>query len=211
MPDNASKPIIKTIDDACDLILDWAKVSGDLPGNDIATSVPIPDAVIRLNKRLGRLWTEPHPAFLQPPNVWGSPLGLFNVQDTIHAPSDYAVNARGFVTIVTENQGVWECGYDPGETDRLWVDGEWWNGVSPERTYDWKQSTASVADGLIFALLSNFCLLRYEGDLYDPDHIPDDATDPLWEFVPFKDSLGFYTNKERSLIHYSGMGLDLRR
>jgi hypothetical protein len=195
--------MLRTIDEACDFIGEWWGEQGHHPGQPVTTSVAVPSCVLRLNARVGQVWRRaeriPEPAL-----QYAAPfLGLFESQDRILHPSNYVVDANGIVAFVSENQGVWQYGFNPDRADRLLVNGDWCDGLRADFTTEWRNVDATTEDALVCTLLINMCM-QSEADWDDNAPKPDSAHIALWRHPAWSDFDGFWINDERTLIYFSG-------
>jgi hypothetical protein len=194
--------MLKTVDDACDFIAEWCEEQRGYAGQPLATGLPVPDCIVRLNARVGDLWRsaecQPGPT-LQDATPF---LGLLAAQDQILNPSSYARDKNGIVPFVCENQDVWRCGFDPDDLDRLLVSGDWCDGLRGD--FDtWRHVGANPEDALVYTLLINLCMQSNAN--WDHDAPKPRATDLiLWQHPAWNTFDGFWINDQRTLIYFSG-------
>ncbi|MEQ1819655.1 MAG: hypothetical protein ABL871_13695 [Terricaulis sp.] len=195
--------MLKTVDEACDFIGEWCGESAAHAGTELTVPFAIPNSVARLNSRVGGLWRTakrtPGPLL-----AYATPfLGLLAGQDRILDPSAYVIDAYGVVPFVCENQGVWRCGFDPNDTDRLLVSGDWSGGPSVDFSNHWRHVQATTEDALVCALLINMCMQSETH--WDQDAAkPGEACIPLWNHPAWNDLYDFWVNEEQTLIYFSG-------
>ena len=75
----------------------------------------------------------------------------------------------------------------------------------------WRKTEASVEEGLIFLLLGNFCIMFSNDDSWDfeTEGVPQDTDQLLWRFASWP-SVAFWTNSQRTALHYAGSHITLR-
>jgi hypothetical protein len=194
--------VLSTIDETCDFISEWLGEDVSLPGPQIDLGFAVPNCVVRLNERIGGLWRSAKP---QPGGVlrYETPLqGLLGGQDQIREPSSYVRDADGIVPFVSENQGVWELGFLPGDPDQLFAGGDWGGQPAEDFPPGWRPLPAKPEDALVCTLLVNLC---FQSDAeWDDAPKPEAADTVLWEHPAWPEYYQFWTNKTRTLIAFGG-------
>src|SRR5262245_7855818 len=105
--------MLKTVDEACDFIVEWCHETGSYAGQPLTTGFAVPDCVVRLNERIGDLWRSAR-GLPGPVLRYARPfLGLLGGQDEILNPNGYARDENGIVQFARENQDAWGYGFDP--------------------------------------------------------------------------------------------------
>ena len=207
----SERSAITSVAQACDFMLRWAGADLDLAGPPIDQPFAIPDAVLALNSRLGQLWLHDSLPLQGVPSQLSK---LFASQDTLLSPHDYQIGTQDIVPLIWENQCVWGCGYAPGRgsglVDRLWVTGDWPDDLMRTGRDHWRQLQVPVEQAVVFCLLTNFCMASQTGvsDQWDK---PAEADQLLGRFAPWAGFDGFWTDRQQSLIHLSGLGLTIHR
>ena len=99
---------IRTVDDACDFVQRFCRVTQDHPWRS-AEGSGIPEPLLCVGRRLGGIWEhENHPYWSQPDSQMpGHRRNLFAIQDTFFDARDRAPDAAGITTWLDENQGVY--------------------------------------------------------------------------------------------------------
>jgi hypothetical protein len=189
-------PQLATIDDACAFIRAWFGWTCDLAGAEIRLPFAAPPAIETLNRRLGRLWLDARAA---PGGV-----NVLDLQDTILPPHAYEAGPDGVAPMIWENQGVWGCGFKPEANSRMWVKGDWPDGLSDR--YEWRPVEHPIEAAVLYVLLGNTLWGSRDCAADDEDDKPAEADRLLWTFAPWPDFAGFWTNDERSLIRMQGTG-----
>jgi len=207
-----SSQLITSVGDACDLAGSWLGITEDLSGPDLGDA-NYPSSVKVLNSRFGRLWHSTDHGVWKVLNSPTCPLHLLEYQDVILPPMDYQIDSDGVIDIVWENQGVWGFGYRPPDVDSLWVTGDWSDGIRTEFSEKWRPIQAHVDDCIIFTLVSNLCIFAStSADWGDPRMKRPAETDLLvWRHPAWKGFAGFWLDRAFTTLHYSGMGLTVRR
>jgi hypothetical protein len=163
----------------------------------------VPDCIGRLNARIGLLWDSakrlPGP-FLR----YATPfVGLFDGQDHILNPDDYAPDKNGIIPFVWENQGVWGYGFDPNAVDQLLVTGDWWYGPPEDFGTGWCPIQAKPEDALVCTLLTNLCM-QSNADWDEEAPKPEATHLVLWRHPAWSNFDGFWVNDTRTLIYFRG-------
>ena len=185
--------MVKTVDDTCEFIAKWCQEPGGYPGQLLANDFAVPDCVARLNARVGDLWRSAE-RVSGPVLRYVTPfLGLLDGQDRILNPNEYARNENGVVLAVWENQGVWGCGFDPNDVDRLLVCGDWCDGLQEDFETEWRRVEAKLEDALVCTLLINLCM-ESNANWDDNTPKPETAHIALWAHPAWSDFEGFWIN-----------------
>ena len=180
---------ISNVDEACDLIGRWFEWSEDLGGPELTLPFPVPPAIRTVHRRLGRLWLDPAgPA-------------IFSAQDHLIPPWEYRPDESGVVTVLSENQGVWQCGFTPETGSRLWVSDDWPD--DHQGSPEWRATSDVIDTPIIFALLAN-TVFASQDCRWDEDERPEGARWLLWSFAPFGEFSGFWTDDGLMLIRMQG-------
>ena len=132
--------MIKTIAEACELILELRGVSMVLAGSALPNLHRIPDEIIELNDCIGKVWlTDEHP-LVAPHN--GVDRGLFSFCNEFLNPLDFefgecgakSTNSHGIeffdcglVNFWRENQGVYTYAFKDND-GKVYAQGDWWGG-----------------------------------------------------------------------------------
>ena len=198
--------IVSTIEDALELILDWAGRSDVIipPRSSAATQPRSIAPLVAVSDFLG-------PEFYAAYNVT-SP--LLNVQDEIKRPEDQHIR-DGVRLLGAENQGLWLFGYREAAPDDLLVSGDWFDQPSTQNRESWRSVSATTEDALITLALSNafFALCgRYPfKDTGDFTSVPAETDILVWRHSAGEGWLGFWTNAAGTLLHFGGMGQTVSR
>jgi hypothetical protein len=186
-----SPQIIATVEEACSFIAGWFGWKDDLVGSQIILPFVVPQGIQIVNRRLGRLW-------LEHGNVY-----IFDAQDTLISPHRYEARLDGVVPMISENQGVWACGFKPETGAQLWVTGDWPDEQSGSCA--WRPTQDVVDTAIIFVVLSNAIWTSADCQM-DEEEKPTDVGRLLWRFAPWAGFSGFWTNDDQTLIRMQGLG-----
>lgn len=173
-------------------VSNWFGWERNLEGPPIDLSFGVPRAIQTINRRLGRLWLETPPA------------KIFNLQDRLIPPQEYGFEPSGVVPIIWENQGVWGCGYKPETSSQLWVTGDWPDDQCGMR--EWRPTPDAIDIPIIFVILGNAVWASRECVMDENDEKPGHSDRLLWTFAPFAGFLGFWADRDMTLIRMQGSG-----
>jgi len=199
--------ILTTVRDVVQFISEWNRVTISFPGgpNPLPHSAPAP--VRTLDELLGAFWGKSPFPFAPDESNHNTNCGLFDVQDSIVDPRGKHSDV-GITPLIYENQGVWSFGYSKDQ--KLMFRGDWvWSGEL-RTSHEWSPFPASIEDALVFALLLNFYFYSSsEGNSIDLDfNAPtwQDQHELLWSHPSWSDFGGFYTDHDKSLLIFDGLG-----
>lgn len=201
--------MLRTVDEVCDFIAEWCGRDANCPGPPLDVDFAVPECVVRLNARIGELWTSAR-RLPEPVLRYATPfLGLLGGQDDILNPRDYVRSQKGIVPLVWENQGVWACGFDPDSVDQLVVSGDWSDSIRTEFRKDWQPIGAKPEDALVCTLLTNLCM-QSNAEWDDDRRKPDSVDQILWQHPDWNDFYSFWSNETRTLIYFGGFHVTRR-
>lgn len=206
----ASTHLISSVSEACDFACKWLAVSEDLSGPEIR-SAAMPQAIRTLNSRFGKLWHGREHCLLRTLNNPDHPLHLLEYQDFFQTPDRYREDNDGFVSVISENQGVHDFGFRSPDLETLYVKGCWCDGDRTGYAERWRTlGTARVDDAVIYTLLGNLCVFVSTSEGWSTAR-PADAEIPLWSHPAWRGVDDFWTNRDFTMMYYGGGQLTVRR
>lgn len=207
--------IIKNLKDCHEFICSWlgneqSKLTiTELPTDNFPTYIEI------LRSHFGQLRQNDNRPQTEKINRSHTPRSLLECQDVILNPISYCPTAEGIIPFIVENQGVWQFGFHPSKGEALFVSGDWNIDDGNAQRETWKELDATVEDALIFTLLGNLCLMCAEDEDWNFDEDTRASDEPecalLWDHDAWEEFDGFWTNSDRTLIHYSQNFLTVKK